>query len=435
MTPREILTPDLEEEFERPPACSVIKQRYFFSIPSWMKPLLRGLDSDINRVGFLLQWGYFRASGRFFKTSRFATGDVHFVSKLLKVAVSFEQLQTYDRATVGRHRHLIRAELGVKPFQDAAKEMALHEARHLVTRQVSPSAVFGSLCGFIRAHRIEVPAYHTLAVLITQAFNEFELNLFTLLKRELTSGQVVLINSLFDKLERDDSRQQTYRLSTLRQASELMKLADIRENMGRLKELKTLYHALQPVLSVLILSDDLVDHYAQYVLRAEIFQIKRHQNSQLLALCFIQYQYFHLSDILLLTFKNTTGQILHQIQGQRDKLLVASYDENLPTMDTILESYLTQAEQINKLMMTAFSFDKTQPEKFDQLIKLLNEPSIAAFLHLVPSVKKLHRTGGPATNPKDPGQLLFTSGHARTHSGLDDSGCRHHAPHRIYQLG
>lgn len=130
---------------------------------------------------------------------------------------------------------------------------------------------------------------------------------------------------------------------------------------------------------------------AQYVLLAEIFQIKRHQNSQLLALCFIQYQYFHLSDILLLTFKNTAGQILHQIQGQRDKLMVASYGENLPTMDTILESYLTQAEQVNKLMMTAFSFDKTQPEKFDQLIKLLNEPSITAFLHLVPSVKKLHQ--------------------------------------------
>ena len=70
-----------------------------------------------------------------------------------------------------------------------------------------------------------------------------------------------------------------------------MKLADIRENMGRLKELKSLYQALRPVLGVLNMSDDLVDHYAQYVLRAELFQIKRHQNSQFLALCFIQYQY------------------------------------------------------------------------------------------------------------------------------------------------
>lgn len=391
MTLREVLTSDLEDEFERPPVFSFIKQRYFFVIPNWMKPLLRGLESDTNRVGFLLQWGYFRASGRFFKASRFAASDVQFVSKLLKVAVSFEQVQTYDRATVGRHRQLIRAELGVAAFQGFAKEMAFQEARHLVTRQVSPSAVFGSLCEFIRTHRIEVPTYYTLAVLITGAFNEFELNLFTLLRRELTSGQVVLIDSLFDKLERDDSRRETYRLSTLRRASEVMKLADIRENMARFKQLKTLYQTLKPVLSVLMMSDDLVDHYAQYVLRAEIFQIKRHQNSQLLALCFIQYQYFHLSDILLFTFKNTVGQVLHQIQAQRDKLMVASYGENLPTMDTILESYLTQAEQISKLMMTAFSFDKTQEEKFDQLIKQLNDPSIAAFLQLVPSVKKLHQ--------------------------------------------
>ena len=108
MTLKEILSPDLQDEFERPPAFSFIKQRHFFSIPGWMKPILRGLDSDINRVGFLLQWGYFRSSGRFFKTSRYAPGDVGFVSKLLKVAVSFEQLQTYDRATIGRHRQLIR---------------------------------------------------------------------------------------------------------------------------------------------------------------------------------------------------------------------------------------------------------------------------------------------------------------------------------------
>lgn len=391
MTLKEILPPDLQDEFERPPAYSFLKQRHFFAIPPWLKPILRGLDSDINRVGFLLQWGYFRSSGRFFKTSRYAPGDVQFVGKLLKVEVSFEQLQTYDRATIGRHRQLIRTELGVKPFQDTAKEMAWGEVRHLVTRQVSPSAVFGSLCEFIRTHRIEVPTYYTLAVLITQAFIEFERDLLTLLKREVTPAQVGLIESLFEKLEAEDSHRQIYRLSTLRQASEVIKLADIRENMARLKELKTRYHALLPVLTRLKMSDDLVDHYAQYVLRAEIFQIKRHQNSPLLALCFIQYQYFHLSDILLITFKNTTGQILNQIQGQRDKLMVSAYGENLPAMDTILESYLRQAEQVEQLMRTAFSFDKTQAEKFDLLIKQLNDPSIAAFLHLVPSVKKLHQ--------------------------------------------
>ena len=216
MTPKEILPADLKDEFERPPTFSFIKQRYFFVIPIWMKPLLRGLESDTNRVGFLLQWGYFRASGRFFKTSRFATSDVKFVSKLLKASVSFEQVQTYDRATVGRHRQLIRTELGVTPYQGFAKAMVLQEARHLVTRQVSPSAVFGSLCEFIRAHRIEVPTYHTLAVLITGAFNEFEQNLFTLLNQELTSQQVALIDSLFDRLERDESHRETYRLSTLR---------------------------------------------------------------------------------------------------------------------------------------------------------------------------------------------------------------------------
>ena len=89
-----------------------------------MKPLLRGLESETNRVGFLLPMGLFPGQWSLFQNVRFAASDVKFVSKLLKASVSFEQLQTYDRATVGRHRQLIRSELGVAAFQGFAKEMA-----------------------------------------------------------------------------------------------------------------------------------------------------------------------------------------------------------------------------------------------------------------------------------------------------------------------
>ena len=100
----------------------------------------------------------------------------------------------------------------MKPFQGTGKEMTWREARHLVTRQVSPSAVFGSLCEFIRTHRIEVPTYYTLAMLITQAFTEFEGNLLTLLRREITPTQMGLIDSLFEKPEKENSQRQIYRL-------------------------------------------------------------------------------------------------------------------------------------------------------------------------------------------------------------------------------
>ena len=208
---------------------------------------------------------------------------------------------TYRRNTSGRHRQLIREALGIAPFTGAAKTMVQQEARHLVGRQVHPERVLWNLCAFTRAHRIEVPTYFTLCELISEAIRTVEQRLDQTLLKAITPEQIVLLDDLLEKLPPDASGRSIHQLARLKNAQELMRLSIIRHNLSLLKDLKKRYQGLFPLLVQLDLSEEMIEYYAEYVLRADVFQVKRRLRRHLILCCFVSYQYFHLSDILLQT--------------------------------------------------------------------------------------------------------------------------------------
>lgn len=129
--------------------------RFFFELPAWLRSQLRGLDTPANRLGFVLQWGYFQASGRFFKPLTFALGDILFVARQLKVDPLSINLRHYRRNTLNRHRQMIRQALGFTSYAGPGKAMVEQEAAQLAARQTHPERLFWALCGFMRSHRIE----------------------------------------------------------------------------------------------------------------------------------------------------------------------------------------------------------------------------------------------------------------------------------------
>jgi hypothetical protein len=118
----DILDPAARQGFEAPPSFNYQQRKYFFEIPSWLRPQVRSLDTLVNQVGFVLQWGYFRASGRFFKISTFPPADILFVTRQCGGDPLTISLSTYRRNTAIRHRQLIRQALGYMEFASAGRE-------------------------------------------------------------------------------------------------------------------------------------------------------------------------------------------------------------------------------------------------------------------------------------------------------------------------
>lgn len=156
--------------------------------------------------------------------------------------------------------HIILTELGFHAFSGWYKILSVQEAQYLVTKQISPSSIFRSLCDFIRTHSIENPTYHTLVTLITQTEKSF----LETIQTQLSLQQKTALDSLFNKLPDERMGRHTYKISWYKSLIELMKLSVIRSNMNTLKELKELHYLLITLINELHLSEELIEYYAQY---------------------------------------------------------------------------------------------------------------------------------------------------------------------------
>ena len=401
----EVLNKTARREFEHPPAFTAEQRKHFFDLPAWLRSKVRGLDTSINQIGFVLQWGYFQASGRFFKPATFIAGDVVFVARRLAIHHRSVRLSEYPQNTQSRHRQLIREALGFTAFLGPGRAMAQVEVDQLVSRQVHPEQVFWSLCSFLRTHRVEVPTYFALAELIRQAITHYEDRIDGILNEQLTKSQAAVLYELFLKLPSDASGRSIHQLAHLKAAQELMRLSVVRQNVGILKDLKERYSELLPLIHALNLSAEMIEYYAEYVLRADVFHVRRRNRKYLILLCFVQYQYFHVSDILLQTFLQATELALSQADDESDALILEKQQEEGATLIDVFTQYLTQAGVVRQLQQAAFALDITREERFAQWMELMNGGACDAFLKLEPAVQRLH---GQAHRQID-GRLLHQS--------------------------
>lgn len=72
-----ILTPSEQQAFDYPPSMPVEIQTVCFAINNLLEKEINALRSPINKIGFLLQYAYFRACKRFFIVNRFTQEHIN----------------------------------------------------------------------------------------------------------------------------------------------------------------------------------------------------------------------------------------------------------------------------------------------------------------------------------------------------------------------
>ena len=81
----QLLVPSKQLKFDSCPRLKIQERHVYFSISADIENYLEKIRSPINKVGFVIQLGYFRASGRFFDTELFRPSDVKFVCAILDI--------------------------------------------------------------------------------------------------------------------------------------------------------------------------------------------------------------------------------------------------------------------------------------------------------------------------------------------------------------
>lgn len=305
------------------------------------------------------------------------------------------EASSYDWATLGRHRHLILSHFGVKAFQEHQRQQALIQAIDFAKRQMNPSLVFRSVAEYIRFHRIEVPSYAALASVITEAFKRVEEEIHAL----LTSHLHPLIRQKLDALlEVDPSHllpNKPYRLTLLKRSLENARPSAIKSNVADYLLLKEHYLMLKPLLEALDLSDEMVSYYAQFVIRAQIFQVVKQENRKyLMLICFIVHQYFRLSDLLVETLLSAVKTTQNTTKREEKERIYQQHQSSAQLLEEILEGVIVHVGVLEQLEETAFSFAKTKEEKIKSLVEWVNSESIRTFKGLKPKVERLRKPQG-----------------------------------------
>jgi hypothetical protein len=131
-----VLDDTQRREFDKPPKFSYPQRKIMFSLPHWAETELDAMITPTNRIGFILQLGYFKASGRFFKLETYFKDDFAFISRIFKIAetnfITFKE--AYHKVDVFRHRQLILENFGVIPFDAIQKENLYLEALRLLKK-------------------------------------------------------------------------------------------------------------------------------------------------------------------------------------------------------------------------------------------------------------------------------------------------------------
>jgi TnpA family transposase len=271
-------------------------------------------------VGFILQLGYFKASNKFFVARKFHSKDIEFIAGLFGFCLSELDFNKYNDRSFIRHQELILENTGFRKFDATTQEIVEKEALCLACKQIKPRLMFMSLVDFLRTQKIEIPNYHTFAQIITDALRYFEKSLIDSIQESLSIEQRQLLDKLLEPVEEGDKQEskiKRYKITLLKKSHQSTRPYKIKANIQDLQCLEGLFKEIEPVITSLNLSSELIQFYAQVVIKSQIFQTSRRDESRyLLLIAFVAYQYYRLNDVLIEIMMQSVQQTLNATERE-----------------------------------------------------------------------------------------------------------------------
>lgn len=374
MTPISILCTTERSKFDSPPTLKKEERSLYFAVTPEIRRSIAGIDLPENRVGFLLQWGYFKATGRFFTADKFKQRDLTYVAKLLGHHDS-NKLSNYSNTVVYRHRQKILSILGWLPYNEEAKQALILQADQLAPHQIKPQQTLALMVDYCWKHRIEIPSYDEFSILISSSYNQVESRLVALLDDLLESDHKKRLEALLMKSEEKDKRS-LVALTELRKINQSLKLASIKENVQASTLFREHFLEFEPVYKTLALSDRATEYYATWVYKADnqqLQQFKQRSKAFLYLLAFIRHQFFLRQDTLADILLKWTASALHAANKKITEIEQRVQQERISALQLLNQAHKTSKQLLDEITSIVKSTSATPNEKYYKIEKLIQD--------------------------------------------------------------
>ena len=399
MTTLDFLKDNEIEVFDFPPRFTDEERIRFFILPD---------DNEINfrktetKIGYILHEGYFMSKKKFFLPEHYHTDDVEYVKKLLGINREIEINKHYHRDLYSIHKKTILNRNAYHSFS-GSKSLFAKETLELVKTSLKPKEIFDALLNFLEEKRIEVPRYYVFAEVITKSLNLFENNLISIIDRTLTTHQKEELDQ-FMNLPVDGSQAPSasnpYLITNLKNVEQSVTPGKIKESLDDFRQIKYLHDQLSDFFKSDIISNELINYYAIWVLKVEHVQfdsIGETGRKRLYATSFITWQYKIRQDYFVDTFLQTVQKYYNDAEKSviqefiKDDVKFKKQDQPSKIRKIFSESKEKQNNEIREIV-----FSKTEissDEKLILIMEVLNKADANLQDAILKEFEELQNTG------------------------------------------
>lgn len=372
MTQLSILSVEEKRQFESPPRFTQEERQRYFAIPSQLKAVVARITRPDNRVGFVLQLGYFRATARFFSVEKFKKRDINYVQRTLQC--SNVNLMDYTGTIVTRHRRRILSHLDWREADDDSKEQLENQAQHHCSHQEHPKQVFYSLVDRCWKNQMVIPSFHVLSDIVTRSYNRFEEDLLDQVELSLSEKHIDQLEMLLTPTRQ--SSRATLAITTLKTIDQSLRPGNIRESVNTARLFQEHFISLDTAYSSLSLNDKATKYYADWLQKADYQQLDQFPNRHKVyvhLLAFIKHQFYKRQDSLVDIFLKSVTSTLHKAKSQHsahDQTVKAGRDRAIQEMS---RSHQSMSQLAKGIIAIVDAKSATPNEKYYKIEELVYE--------------------------------------------------------------
>ncbi|OJY11825.1 MAG: hypothetical protein BGO90_13935 [Legionella sp. 40-6] len=383
--------PDYEaKRFSRPPVLSSDERKIVFKLDPLFSELIKKAKQANNQIGLLVQYGYFKVSGKFFTTKTFRASDIKAAAIAIGTDIPEDFLNQYHDRTRQKHRLLILDHCG---YIDINHALPIFDEmiEDMVDKQMHPRKLFYILIEQLRQKKIELPSYDRIARTITDKFHDFERNVIQKMAEIITPEQQEALNQL---IMNDGEYYERVLLTRLKIINQSMRPAKIKQGIRNFLIIKKLHQELMPLIKKQGLSSEATKYYAQWVNKAKVTQISEmvdlHKRN-LYLIAFIDHWYRLWQDTFIDILLKAVQQQVNKAAREVDLLVKSRLPEKTKLTESVLSGFNEASDTLHEVRTVVHNNELNNDEKIQKLHKILPAHKESnAFSQAEDAAKKLY---------------------------------------------
>ena len=286
--------------FNTPPEFTSQQRKSCFEFSNKLMNIAIKFREPSTQIGFLVSWGYFKISKRFYAPENFNIRDITYVARTLGYNDTDFHLGSYTSRTRQRHQLEIIRLFGFTKFDAEYEEKLSNEITSMVRQHLKPKLIFWRCVDIMIAVKISFPTYYRIQKLVLTTIADYKSELNSIIEKHLTYDSRTILDSLCEQ----ESESNKFRLTLLKKPSQAITPAKIKSRLVDMTILSELHGYVEPTLKQLCLPPAGIHYFSVSVIKSKTSHLLRREQSDtyLHLISFIEHQYYHLQDNLVDVF-------------------------------------------------------------------------------------------------------------------------------------